>query len=95
MVVNMGNNHCVQGTMDTRWHPGECGHKIMVFQENANCRILVLVGWKEMKNINDNETVPLYIYICIWYQNKLFSGSFNFHDTHFLLLITILSQAGC
>lgn len=108
MVVNMGYNHCVQD-MDTPQHPGEYGHKILVFQENVSCRTLVLVGCKEGKYIKDNET-RMTQYYCAFvylqsrshlhfgyggrYQNKLFSGLFNLHDTQFLLLITIQYKAG-
>ena len=55
MVVSMGYNHFVQD-MNTPQRPGEYGRKIVVFQERVSCRILVPVGCKEMKNINNNKT---------------------------------------
>lgn len=67
MVGNMGYNHYVQD-MDTPQHLGEYGHKIVVFQEKVSCRILLLVGCKEMRNINKNETMmtKYYVSVLLW-----------------------------
>ena len=70
MVVSMGYNHFVQD-MNTPQRPGEYGRKIVVFQEKVSCRILVPVGCKEMKNINNNNTKLIDLAPYVWLHSSV------------------------